>query len=128
VSGPEEIAASFSLAAAKRAEALIVMASPALNFHSRRIVDLATQAYVPAIYPTSFYVTAGGLMSYGAEVTDLFRRSAEYVDKILKGAKPSDLPVQQPTTFEFVINLRTAAALGITVPESLLIQAGSVLH
>jgi putative tryptophan/tyrosine transport system substrate-binding protein len=105
-----------------------VTASPALNFHSRRIVDLATQAYVPAIYPTSFYVTAGGLMSYGAEVTDLFRRSAEYVDKILKGAKPSDLPVQQPTTFEFVINLRTAAALGITVPESLLIQAGSVLH
>jgi putative tryptophan/tyrosine transport system substrate-binding protein len=107
---------------------LLVLADGFNNAHRDAIVALAAQYRVPAVYPFRFFVAAGGLMSYGIDISDLFRRSADYVSRILKGANPGDLPVQNPTTFELVINLKTAKSLGITMAPSLLVGADEVIE
>jgi len=111
-----------------RADALTVLSSAMLFGERRRLVDLAAKHRLPAVYPWRDGVDAGGLMSYGANIADGYRRAATYVDKILKGAKPADLPVEQPTKFELVINLKTAKALGLTIPPSLLQRADDVIQ
>ena len=96
--------------------------------HRKPIIALADRYHLPAVYPFRYWVVDGGLLSYGIDVLDLFRRTASYVDRILRGEKPSDLPVQAPTKFELVINLKTAKALGLTVPISLLGRADEVIE
>ena len=111
-----------------RADALYVCNDPLVNTNRIRINTLALGARLPTVYNWRENVEAGGLMSYGANFTDMFRRTAELVDKILRGAKPADIPVEQPTKFELVINLTTAKALGLTIPESLLATADQVIQ
>src|SRR5437870_3294124 len=111
-----------------RAGALIIFPSPMFYVHHRRLVDLAAKHRLPAMYVFREAVEAGGLMCYGANIPDLARRAAAYVDKILRGAEPADLPVEQPTEFEFVINLKTAKALGLTIPQMILLQADQVIE
>jgi ABC-type uncharacterized transport system substrate-binding protein len=107
---------------------LIVTGSPAAGVHRELIISLAAQHRLPAIYPGSFFAASGGLISYGPDFVDQFRRAAGYVDRILKGERPGDLPVQAPTKYELVINLKTAKALGLTVPDSLLARADEVIE
>jgi putative ABC transport system substrate-binding protein len=111
-----------------RAGALTVLSTPMFAGEGRRLVALAAQNRLPTVFSFRSYVDAGGLMSYGSNLADLSRRAATYVDKILKGAKPADLPVEQPTKFELVINLRAAKALGLTIPQSLLLRADEVIQ
>jgi putative ABC transport system substrate-binding protein len=111
-----------------RPEALVLLADPLTLSQRLRIVEFATAERIPAMYEVSQFVEAGGLMSYGPDVDAVVRRSATYVDKILKGAKPGDLPVEQPTKFELVINLKTASALGIAIPQAVLVQADRVIE
>jgi len=124
----EDLARSFSDAKQGRADAVDVLASAWFNAHRERIVELAAQSGLPAIYESRDYVDAGGLMSYGQNLAGLFRRAATYVDKILKGAKPDDLPWEQPAQFELVINLKTARALGLTIPRAVLLRADQVIE
>jgi len=112
----------------ERAEAMVVFQCYFNAANLQRIVDLAAKYRLPAIYTTRVWVDAGGLMSYGPNQPDLGRRAATYVDKILKGAKPADLPVEQPMKFDLVINLKTAKALGLTLPPSILFQANEVIQ
>ena len=126
--GPEDFDKAFAEMTSAGAEALAVLSSTMLFNERRRLVDLAAKARLPAVYPWREAVDAGGLMSYGANIADLYRRTATYVDKILKGAKPGDLPVEQPTKFEVVINLKTAQQLGLTIPPSVLARADEVIQ
>jgi putative ABC transport system substrate-binding protein len=126
--GPADFDRAFSEMTRARAGALTVLVGAMFIVAQRRLVDLAAKNRLPALYGLREYVDAGGFMSYGPNVADLFRRTATYVDKILKGAKPGDLPVEQPTKFELVINLKTAKALGLTIPQSLLQRADQVIE
>ena len=126
--GPNEFDGAFAAMAKERAGALLVLSDIMFNGHGTRLADLAARSRLPAAYGVRESVEAGGLMSYGPSFLDLFRRAATYVDKILKGARPGDLPVEQPTKFELVINLKTAKALGLTIPPSLLQRADQVIE
>ena len=126
VKGADDIDRAFTAIRKERPGALIVFGG-AVTTQARRIADLAVKSRLPAIYAVSEDVDAGGLMSYGTNFDDLFRRAAIYVDKILKGAKPADLPVEQPTKFEFVINLKAAKQIGLTIPPNVLVRADRVI-
>jgi putative ABC transport system substrate-binding protein len=124
----KDIETAFRAARKGRAQAILVLGSPFLYSHRTQIVDLAAKKRLPATYSRPEYVEVGGLMTYGVNIPYLFRRAAIYVDKILKGAKPADLPVEQPTKFELVINLKTAKQLGITIPPTVLYQTTKVIR
>jgi putative ABC transport system substrate-binding protein len=128
VEGPADLKAAFQAATKERADALLVLEAPVFINQRTQISELASKDRIPAIYSRAENVEAGGLMSYGVSVTDMFRRAAVYVDKILKGAKPADLPVEQPTKFELVINLKTAKQIGLTVPPNVLARADKVIR
>jgi ABC-type uncharacterized transport system substrate-binding protein len=125
---PKDIEASFRAATKGRAEAALGLGGAVLNSHRSQVVELAAKSRLPAMYSTQAYVEGGGLMSYGVSITDLDRRAATYVDKILKGAKPADLPVEQPTKFEFIINLKAAKQIGLTIPPNVLARADRVIR
>jgi putative tryptophan/tyrosine transport system substrate-binding protein len=125
---PTHYADAFALIARERPQALFVARHPALYPNRQLIVDFAVAQRLPCVYPYQEFVEAGGLMSYGTDVNDVHRRAAGHVDRILKGAKPADIPVEQPTKFELVINLKTAKALGLTIPPSLLAVADEVIE
>jgi putative tryptophan/tyrosine transport system substrate-binding protein len=127
VLGGKDIETAFRAAIKERADAVIVLNSAVVSSHRPQIADLAIKSRLPVTYPRSEYVEDGGLMSYGVSFTDLNRRAATYVDKILKGAKPGDLPVEQPTKFELIINLKTAKQIGLTIPPSVLARADKVI-
>ena len=123
-----EIEGAFKAATDARAGALLVLAPGILFPNARRVSQLSAKTRLPSMYGLREYVEAGGLISYGADITDMWRRAAVFVDKILKGAKPADLPVEQPTKFEFVINMKTAKTLGLTIPPSLLLRADQLIE
>lgn len=128
VRDPNELESVFTAMTKARTGGLVVLPQPFAFVHARRIAELATRSRLPAVYPFVESVEAGGFVAYAANAPDMFRRAAAYVDKILKGAKPADLPVEQPTKFELVINLKTAKALGIAIPQSILVRADEVIQ
>jgi putative ABC transport system substrate-binding protein len=125
---PKDIEFAFREARKGRAGAVLVLASPILESHRTQVIDLAAKNRVPAIYYAAEWVEDGGLMSYGPSFTDLFRRAATYVDKILKGRTPADLPVEQPMKFEFIISLKAAKQIGLTIPPNVLVRADKVIR
>jgi len=125
---PKEIDDAFPTMIRGRSDAFLVVADPLYWVHRKRLAELAAKARLPGMFPVQEYVEAGGLMAYGPSYLYAWRRTAVYVDKILKGAKPADLPVEQPTKFDLVINLKTAKALGLTIPPSLLGRADQVIQ
>ena len=125
---PKDIAAAFRAAGKERAEAILWMVAGGVgNVHQTQVVELAVKSRLPVIYQNPRFVEAGGLMTYGVNVNDLDRRAATYVDKILKGRKPADLPVEQPMKFEFVVNLKAAKQIGLTIPPNVLVRADKVI-
>ena len=124
----DELAAMFTELSKRKPLALVVTAEPFTMEHRSRILDFMGRNAIPAVYEDGRFVEAGGLMSYGPNLGDIFRRSASYVDKILKGANPANLPVEQPTKFDLVINLNAAKALGLTIPDSILVRADKVIQ
>ena len=128
MSVPEAFEVAFSAMTKKRVSALIVLPDPMFFIHRRTITTFALKARIPSMYETSDFVKAGGLMAYGPDSAAIDRRAGVFVGKILKGAKPADLPVEQPTKFELVINLKTAKALGLTIPQSVLLRADEVIR
>ena len=128
IQSANDLEAAFAAIAKAHAGGLSVILSPLATLHSKRIVELATKHRMPGIYPTRQFTEEGGLMAYGPLIGDLYRRAAAYVDKILKGAKPADLPVEQPMKFEFIVNLKTAKQIGVTVPPNVLVRADRVIR
>ena len=124
----KEFETAFNAAVRARAQALFPLRSPLMVEERKHIAELAMKRKLPAIYDDQEFIEAGGLMSYGTNLADSYRRAASYVDKILKGAKPADLPVEQPTRFELVINMKAAKALGIKIPNSILLRATKVIE
>jgi putative ABC transport system substrate-binding protein len=127
-SGPGEFDRAFAAMASERVGALFVFGDPMFGVHRARLAELAVQYRLPSMHTNRPHVEAGGLMCYGPSFSDLWRRAAAYVDKILKGAQPADLPVEQPTKFELIINLRTARAIGVEIPQSMLLRADEVIE
>jgi putative tryptophan/tyrosine transport system substrate-binding protein len=125
---PKDFESAFRAAVKERSDAVLWMVLGALTTQRARIVDIAAKSRLPVIYELPSWVEAGGLMSYGVNLADLDRRAATYVDKILKGAKPADLPVEQPTKFEFIINLKAAKQIGLTIPPNVLARADRVIR
>jgi putative ABC transport system substrate-binding protein len=125
---PSDFAGAFSAMTKARVGGVIILTSSMFYAERGRIAELAAQNRVPAVYGSRQFAEAGGLMAYGIDLRESFRRAATYVDKILKGAKPADLPIEQPTKFELVINLKTATALGLTLPQQLLSRADAVIR
>ena len=119
---------AFDLAIKHRAEAVVVGLGPVTQNNVGRVIDLATKHRLPSAFISREFVEAGGLMSYGVSYPDAYRRAAAYVDKIFKGAKPADLPIEQPTKFELVLNLKSAKTLGLTIPQSVLLRADAVIR
>jgi putative ABC transport system substrate-binding protein len=128
VHGAEDIEKAFADLPKARVDALLVMLSPLVTLHSKHIVELALQQRLPSMYPTRQFAEEGGVMAYGPLVGDLYRRAATYVDKILKGTKPADLPVEQPTKFDLAINLKTAKQIGLVIPPNVLARADKVIR
>ena len=128
MSQPEELESAFAQAVQAGAGAVMIAAHPFFNAHRDRLIGLAGRHRLPAQYEFRDFVEAGGFMCYGADMNDVFRRVATYVDRILKGAKPAELPVEQPTKFELIINLKTAKALGLTIPQSILVRADEIIE
>jgi putative ABC transport system substrate-binding protein len=126
--GPQDFEGVFGAIAGKRPDALMTTADPLIASYRTRIVDFAAKHRLLSMYPTRDFVVAGGLMFYGGSIPEMYRRAAVYVDRILKGAKPADLPVEQPVKFDMVINLKAAKALGLTIPQSLLLRADDVIQ
>jgi putative ABC transport system substrate-binding protein len=124
----EDLGPAFDAAFKQRADAVVVSLGPVMQSNVGRVVDLAAKRRLPSVFLSREFVDAGGLMAYGVSYPDSYRRAATYVDKILKGAKPGDLPVEQPTKFEFVINMKTAKVLGLTIPQSVLLRADEVIR
>jgi putative ABC transport system substrate-binding protein len=127
VRGPDELESAFRAATKERAEALIMLRAPVINAHLKSIADMAIKSRIPAIHDDSVFVESGGLISYGTDFPHLYRRAAHYVDRILKGTKPADLPVEQPTRFELTVNLKTARQIGLTIPQRVLTRADKVI-
>jgi putative tryptophan/tyrosine transport system substrate-binding protein len=128
VRGPQDLEGAFVLTAQARPEALLVLGDALLGMHRPQIVEFATQQHLPSVFTSSEWVVASGLMSYGPSTPDLFRRAATYMDKILKGTTPGDLPMEQPMKFELVLNLKTAQVLGLTIPAIVLFRADEVIQ
>lgn len=124
----KNIVVAWRAAGKERADALLLLGSPIFFSHRKELANLAVKSRLPATYNRPEYVADGGLMSYGVNSSDLLRRAATFVDKILKGAKPADLPVEQPTKFEFIINLKAAKQIGLTIPPNVLARADRVIR
>jgi putative ABC transport system substrate-binding protein len=125
---PAELEPAFSVIGRAHPQALYVIQDASFFAYRATLLKLVSKAHLPAIYAPREFADEGGLMSYGTNLADLYRRSAGYVDKILKGAKPGDLPIEQPSKFELVVNLKTAKSLGITIPESIVLRADEVIR
>jgi putative ABC transport system substrate-binding protein len=128
IRSPDDLEGAFATMAKSKAGALNVLSDAFMNNNRMAITGMALKSRLPSIYPSDVYVQAGGMMSYGANLADLWRRAAVYVDKLLKGAKPADLPVEQPTKFEFIINLKAAKQIGLTIPPNVLVRADKVIR
>jgi len=128
IRSPDDLDKAFEEVTKTRAEAVVIMPDPVTRTKLKRIAELAIKNRLPSVFHVREFADAGGLLAYGPDRSDLFRRAATYVDKILKGAKPADLPIEQPTKFELVINLKTAKQIGLTIPPNVLARADKVIR